>query len=309
MRFTDLVHPAARPRDRRQPGHPDRRAAVDPLAHRAAVPAQRHRRGQRDDRLRRRQRRPRARLHHHAARARDRERRRHRLHGVVERPGRRARSRVHLKLNYDTNAALTQIQAKVGAGAQRPAARGRRRRSSSVQTADAQFAAMYLGFSSERPRPEPDHRLPDARRSAASSARSRGVQRADILGSRTFAMRDLAQARPHGGALGLSPSRCGTRWRRTTTCRRSGATKGSMVSVEPGRQHRPRDGRGVPPARRQAGRSGDVVRLGRDRRRRARAPRTTTRTSASTARPPPSWASGCCRPPTRSTSSSACARR
>jgi hypothetical protein len=34
-----------------------------------------------------RQRRPGARLHHHAAGARDRQRRRHRLHGVVERAG------------------------------------------------------------------------------------------------------------------------------------------------------------------------------------------------------------------------------
>ena len=42
--------------------------------------------------VRGRQRRPGARLHHHAAGARDRERRRHRLHGVVERPGRSARS-------------------------------------------------------------------------------------------------------------------------------------------------------------------------------------------------------------------------
>ena len=44
------------------------------------------------DGLRRRERRPRARLHHDAARARHRQRRRHRLHGVVERAGRSARS-------------------------------------------------------------------------------------------------------------------------------------------------------------------------------------------------------------------------
>ena len=37
------LHPPAGAGDRRQPGHPDRRAAGDPLAQRAAVPAERHR--------------------------------------------------------------------------------------------------------------------------------------------------------------------------------------------------------------------------------------------------------------------------
>src|SRR2546422_6907735 len=55
---------------------------------------------------------------------------------------------VHLKLNYDTNAALTQIQAKVAQvrndlppEAEAPIIE--------LETADTQFAAMYLGFSSE----------------------------------------------------------------------------------------------------------------------------------------------------------------
>src|SRR3974390_1520416 len=54
---------------------------------------------------------------------------------------------VHLKLNYDTNAALTQIQAKVAQvrndlppEAQAPVI--------DLQTADNQFAALYIGFSS-----------------------------------------------------------------------------------------------------------------------------------------------------------------
>src|ERR1700721_873419 len=55
---------------------------------------------------------------------------------------------VHLKLNYDTNAALTQTQAKVAQvrndlppESQVPVI--------DLQTADQQFAAMYLGFSSK----------------------------------------------------------------------------------------------------------------------------------------------------------------
>src|SRR5687767_11961534 len=54
---------------------------------------------------------------------------------------------VHLKLNYDTNAALTQIQAKVAQvrndlppEAEAPII--------SLETADSQFAGMYISFSS-----------------------------------------------------------------------------------------------------------------------------------------------------------------
>src|SRR5512134_472110 len=53
---------------------------------------------------------------------------------------------VHLKLNYDTNAALTQLQAKVAQvrnqlppEAEAPVIE--------MQTADNEFAAMYIGFS------------------------------------------------------------------------------------------------------------------------------------------------------------------
>src|SRR5215469_13557302 len=94
---------------------------------------------------------------------------------------------VHLKLNYDTNAALTQIQAKVAQvrndlppEAEAPVI--------DLQTADNQFAAMYIGFSSR----ELDQnqitdyltRVVQPKLTAVS-----GVQRADILGDRTFAMR------------------------------------------------------------------------------------------------------------------------
>src|SRR5262245_36387273 len=54
---------------------------------------------------------------------------------------------VHLQLNYDTNAALTQVQAKVAQvrndlppEAEAPVI--------NLETADNQFAAIYLGFSS-----------------------------------------------------------------------------------------------------------------------------------------------------------------
>src|SRR5256886_12905209 len=94
---------------------------------------------------------------------------------------------VHLKLNYDTNAALTQIQAKVAQvrndlppEAEAPII--------DLQTADNQFASIYLGFSSDDldPNQITDYLtgVVQPRLSAVS-----GVQPADILGAGTFAMR------------------------------------------------------------------------------------------------------------------------
>src|SRR3954466_10941498 len=55
---------------------------------------------------------------------------------------------VHLKLNYDTNAALTQIQAKV-AQVRNELPPESEAPVIEMETADNQFAAMYLGFSSK----------------------------------------------------------------------------------------------------------------------------------------------------------------
>ncbi|MBA2306166.1 MAG: efflux RND transporter permease subunit [Acidobacteria bacterium] len=135
---------------------------------------------------------------------------------------------VHLRLNYDTNAALTQIQAKVAQvrnelppEAEAPIIE--------LETADAQFAAMYLGFSS----PDLDQnqitdyltRVVQPKLSAIS-----GVQRADILGDRTFAMRiwlkpDLMAAH------NISPSDLRDALARNNYLSALGRTKGSMVSV------------------------------------------------------------------------------
>jgi multidrug efflux pump len=110
---------------------------------------------------------------------------------------------VHLKLNYDTNAALTQIQAKVAQvrndlppEAEAPIIE--------METAENQFAAMYVGFASD----ELDQnqitdyltRVVQPKLSAIS-----GVQRAEILGGRTFAMRVWLKP-DKMAALGISPS-------------------------------------------------------------------------------------------------------
>src|SRR5262245_2205690 len=135
---------------------------------------------------------------------------------------------VHLKLNYDTNAALTQIQAKVAQvrndlppEAQAPVI--------DLQTADNQFAAIYLGFSSKDldANQVTDYltRVVQPKLSAIS-----GVQRADILGARTFAMRIWLKPE-RMAALGISPSTVRDALARNNYLSAVGQTKGSMVSV------------------------------------------------------------------------------
>jgi multidrug efflux pump len=135
---------------------------------------------------------------------------------------------VHLKLNYDTNAALTQIQAKVAQvrndlppEAEAPII--------DLQTADNQFAAIYLGFSSNDldPNQITDYltRVVQPRLSAIA-----GVQRADILGARTFAMRIWLKP-DRMAALGIAPSQVRDALSRNNFVSAVGQTKGSMVSV------------------------------------------------------------------------------
>jgi multidrug efflux pump len=135
---------------------------------------------------------------------------------------------VHLKLNYDTNAALTQIQAKVAQvrndlppEAEAPVI--------DLQTADNQFAAMYLGFSSsdldQNQITDYLTRVVQPKLSAIS-----GVQRADILGKRTFAMRIWLKPEKMA-ALGITPSAVHDALANNNYLSALGKTKGSMVSV------------------------------------------------------------------------------
>jgi len=134
----------------------------------------------------------------------------------------------HLKLNYDVNDALTQIQAKVAEvrnelppEAEAPIIQ--------VETADTQFAAMYLGFSSK----DLDQtqisdyllRVVQPRLSSIS-----GVQKAEILGASSFAMR--VWLRPDDlAAHGLSPAAVRGALARNNYLSALGRTKGSMTSL------------------------------------------------------------------------------
>jgi multidrug efflux pump len=135
---------------------------------------------------------------------------------------------VHLTLNYDTNAALTQIQAKVAQvrndlppEAEAPVIE--------METADNQFAAMYIGFSSKD---LGQNQMTDylTRVVQPTLSATSGVQRADILGDRTFAMRIWLKP-DRMAAHDISPSEVHDALARNNYLSALGRTKGSMVSV------------------------------------------------------------------------------
>ncbi|HEY8133800.1 MAG TPA: efflux RND transporter permease subunit [Thermoanaerobaculia bacterium] len=135
---------------------------------------------------------------------------------------------VHLKLNYDTNAALTQIQSKVAQvrnqlppEAEAPII--------DLQTTDSQFAAAYLGFASadldQNQITDYLTRVVQPKLSAIS-----GVQSARIFGDRTFAMRVWLKPEKMA-ALGISPSQVSDALAANNYLSALGRTKGSMTSV------------------------------------------------------------------------------
>ncbi|MGE5175930.1 MAG: efflux RND transporter permease subunit [Hyphomicrobiales bacterium] len=134
----------------------------------------------------------------------------------------------HLVLNYDTNAALTQIQAKIAQvrndlppEAEAPVVE--------VATADNRFAALYLGFSSKD---LDQNQITDYLTRVVQPKLSaiQGVQRADILGARTFAMRIWLKP-DRMAARGITPSDVRDALAQNNYLSTLGRTKGSMVSV------------------------------------------------------------------------------
>jgi multidrug efflux pump len=135
---------------------------------------------------------------------------------------------VHLKLNYDTNAALTQIQSKVAQvrntlppEAEAPII--------TLETADSQFASAYLGFSSAD---LDQNQITDylVRVVQPKLAAISGVQRADIFGDRTFAMRIWLKPKEMA-AHGIAPSQVRDVLAANNYLAALGRTKGSAVSV------------------------------------------------------------------------------
>ncbi len=135
---------------------------------------------------------------------------------------------VHLDLNYDINAALTQIQAKVAQvrndlppEAEAPVI--------DVELADNEIAAMYIGFASDTMDASQisDYllRVVQPKISAIN-----GVQKAEILGNRTFAMR-LWLKPEKMAALGISPTEVRDALTANNYLSALGRTKGTMTAV------------------------------------------------------------------------------
>ncbi len=135
---------------------------------------------------------------------------------------------VHLKLNYDPNAALTQIQAKLAQvkndlppEAETPIIE--------LQNADELRAAMYLGFSSPdlKPNQVTDFlvRVVQPKLTAIT-----GVQRADVLGARVIAMRIWLKP-DRLAALGVSASDVRKALQANNYLAALGKTKGTMTAI------------------------------------------------------------------------------
>src|SRR5438270_662840 len=135
---------------------------------------------------------------------------------------------VRLKLNYDPNKALAEISSKVNQvrndlppEAQVPVI--------NIESADSRFAAAYVSFTSDilEANQITDYlvRVVQPRFTALE-----GVQRADILGGRTFAMRVWLK-RDRMAALNLSPAQVRDALAANNFLSAVGHTKGSLVQV------------------------------------------------------------------------------
>jgi multidrug efflux pump len=136
--------------------------------------------------------------------------------------------KVYLRLNYDTNAALAQISSKIDQvrGELPPESEAP---TISVETADNQFASMYLSFFSDKldQNQITDYlnRMVQPRLSAV-----KGVQKADVLGGRVFAMRVWLKP-DQLAARGLSPADVRQALQSNNALAAVGSTKGSMLSM------------------------------------------------------------------------------
>jgi multidrug efflux pump len=135
---------------------------------------------------------------------------------------------VHLKLNYDPNAAMTQVQTKVNQvrnqlppDSQIPVIQ--------ITSTDNQFASMYLSFySKDLDRNQITDYLTRVIQPKLSAIN--GVQQAEILGARTFSMRIWLKS-DRMAALNISPTSVQKILQANNFLAAVGQTKGSMTSI------------------------------------------------------------------------------
>src|SRR5437762_2934152 len=135
---------------------------------------------------------------------------------------------VRLKLNYDANKAWSDISSKVDA-IRRDLPPESEIPVIEIQSADTQRAAAYLSFTSDilQPNEVTDYlvRLVQPRLTAVG-----GVQKADILGGRYFAMR-IWMKPDRMAALNISPAQVRSALSRNNYLSAVGSTKGSLLQV------------------------------------------------------------------------------
>jgi len=130
---------------------------------------------------------------------------------------------VHLKLNYDTNAAMTQVQTKVNQvrnqlppASQLPVIQ--------ISSVDNRFASMYLSFySKDLDRNQITDYLTRVVQPKLSAIN--GVQQAEILGARVFAMRIWLKS-DRMAALNISPTQIQNVLQTNNYLSAAGQTKG-----------------------------------------------------------------------------------
>ncbi|HEX9778201.1 MAG TPA: efflux RND transporter permease subunit [Geopsychrobacteraceae bacterium] len=134
----------------------------------------------------------------------------------------------HLKLNYDPIKALSEISSKVDQvrqdlppEAEVPVI--------NVESADSQFASAYLSFTSEVLK---QNQITDylVRNVQPRLSALEGVQRADILGGRTFAMRIWLKPE-RMAALNLSPLQVNRALQANNVLTAVGSTRGALIQV------------------------------------------------------------------------------
>ena len=135
---------------------------------------------------------------------------------------------VFLRLNYDTNAALAQISSKIDQ-VRNELPPESEAPTISVETSDNQYASMYLSFYSDKLE---QNQITDYLNRVVQPQISsiKGVQRADVLGGRIFAMRIWLKP-DQLAARGISAAEVRQALANNNALSAVGSTKGSMIQV------------------------------------------------------------------------------
>ena len=113
-----------------------------------------------------------------------------------------------------------------------------------IESADSARAAAYISFSSDILEAKRELPITSSAWSKPRLTSVPGVQEAEILGGRTFAMRIWLDPE-RMASLGVTATAVRTALAANNYLAAVGRTKGNLVTVNPDHQHRPQHGRGL----------------------------------------------------------------